>query len=213
MQMATILMKRYPFLLLVMLGTIAFSGCNGDDDDAVRTIIISGDPEGADFYSDLPEPDTMLFTNIHVTTREFDINNDGVMDVTFIAERDTIVDGGTPVRAVRKLSIRATDEENNVQVFVSTLNGQVRAYGRGMVINRNNAIWTTLREEMPLVLAGLDQSLTSGQTDESGNWNALMEHCIGFLMPSNPEVMTWFEIDVLSADSWVYHDHAAFTLE
>lgn len=206
-------MRSNLFLLLMVISTIALSGCNGDDDDAVRTIIIAGDPEGADFFSDLPEPDTMLFTNIHVTPREFDINNDGVMDVTFIAERDTVTDGGIPVRAVRKLSIRATDEESNIPVFVSTLDNLVRVYGRGLVINRNNALWTTLRNETPLVLAGLDQDLTTGQTDQSGNWNALREACIGFLMPSDPEVMVWFEISVLGADNWIYNDHAAFTLE
>ena len=202
-------MKRV-LIFLVVMTTVIIMGCK-DDDGAERTIIIAGDPEGAFYYSDIPEPDTMIFSGIHMTTRDFDLNNDGVMDISFVAERDTTLDGDTPSSTTKALRIRATDPSDN-PVFISTLGDDVRAYSRGQVINRNNAIWTTLTAT-PLVLTEIEQNLTSGQTDETGNWNGLREQCIGFILPQSPEIMMWFEMGVLNGDSWIYNDHAAFTLD
>ena len=198
-------------LMLLFFAGVVFISCDDDGGSGTRSVIIAGDPEGAAFFSELAEPDTMIYTKVHTATRDFDLDDDGRMDITIISERDTIYDAGLAVRTTRQLSIVATDPQDN-PLFVSTLNQLVRIYGRGIVINLNNSIWTALTST-PMILASSDQDLTSGQTDIGGNWNSTIQQSMGFLLPGDPEIMAWLELSVLGIDSYVYHDHASFTLD
>ena len=202
-------LKFFTLLTLTILATTIW-GCK-EDSQSPRTVIIAGDPEGATYFSDLMEPDSMIFNSIHSSSRDFDLDNDGVMDITITSMRDTIYDAGIAITETRQLAIRGTDPENNV-VFISTLGQETHIYGRGQVINRNNAIWTALQED-PILMAGSTQNLLNGQTEITGNWNSMTAVCLGFLLPRDEEWLAWLELTVRNVDNFYYNDHAAYILD
>lgn len=207
-------MAKTLFLLYVAIAaSLMLSSCDNDPEPSARDSILTGESEGALFYSNLVEPDTTLNDNIHVTTREVELDGEPGADLLIVAEMDTILDAdNNPVSATKRLSIRAADGANPISVAVLGTNS-VRVYGAAQFITFNNTAWLLVTDD-PITLASSSQNLTTGQSEIEGEWNGQIQQYMGLLLQGETAVlMSWVELSVLSFDNYVFHNSATYVLD
>ncbi len=198
---------------ILTLISITIVSCDDDPQPTNRDSVLTGEFEDALFYSDLQEPDTTLKDNIHVTTREVELDGEPGADLLIIAEMDTIYDGSNnPVAATKRLSIKTADNADPISVAVTGTDA-VRIYGKAQFITFNNTAWLLVTDQ-PIILASSRQDLTSGQSVIEGEWNGLVKQYMGLLLIRNGvDLMSWVELSVLSFDNYVFHNSATYALD
>jgi hypothetical protein len=198
---------------VIALMAVTIISCDDDPEPTNRDSVLTGEFEGALFYSDLQEPDTTLKDIIHVTTREVELDGEPGADLLIIAEMDTIFDGNNnPVAATKRLSIKAVDNAGPVSVAVTGTDA-ARIYGKAQFITFNNTAWLLVTDD-PIILASSRQDLTSGQSVVEGEWNGLVKQFMGLLLIRNGlDLMSWVELSVLSFDNYVFHNTATYALD
>ncbi len=209
-------MKLREIFGALLLAILALSVVSCDDDDPApdsRDSVLTGEFEDALFYTNLQEPDTTLMDNIHVTTREIELDGQPGADLLIVAEMDTILDADdNPIAATKRLSLRAADGANPISVAVTGID-EVRSYGKAQFITFNNTAWLLVTDS-PIILASSRQDLTSGQSEITGLWNGLIKQYMGVFLQSDTGVlMSWIELSVLNFDNYVFHNAATYQLD
>lgn len=187
-------MRRYQWILGLVLLTVAVLSCGSDDGDGGITDeqrqLIMGQETGIGlFYSNLSVPLVLARDEVHSNVRELDINNDGVVDIELRAYQE--------FSGNRGLTVTTPSDSTRI-----SLDGQmaVKALENGDIVTVSTETWGSADA---LALAVTEAGVVSG------NWVGAGTRFIAFRMDIGiSRFLGYIEISVEDFDNYSLHNFA-----
>lgn len=184
-------MKRIQALFLLSI-LFLVSSC-GDDDEGGFTEeqrqLVMGDATSTNIVSlGLTSPIEVSLDQVHITSRELDINFDQEIDITLSAYEEFSGNKGLTLNT----------ESMEVRVSVDG-DGNVKALAEGDVVTTTSETWGNA-ESLPL-------AVLTGQTI-TGVWNGLQNRYVAVRIDiNNAKYLGWIELSVDSYDNYSFHNY------
>lgn len=184
-------MKRIQVLLLLSLVFIV-SSC-GDDDEGGFTEeqrqLVMGDATSTNVVSlGLTSPIVVSLDQVHITSRELDINFDQEIDITLSAYEEFSGNKGLTLNT-ESVDVRVSVDED----------GNIKALTEGDAVTTTSETWINAAT-LPLATL-MDQTTT-------GVWNGLQNRYVAVRIDiNNAKYLGWIELSVDSYDNYSFHNY------
>lgn len=184
------ILKRLTMLSIIVI----LSACGSDDGSGIseeQQQLIMGDATGTGVVQlGLTAPITVAKDQVHITTRELDINFDGETDITIRAYEEF---GGS----AKGLSI--TTNNTDTRILLDG-NGDVTALNSGDIVTVLSETWG-FSDQLPLAVL-MDQTT-------SGLWNGLQNKFVAVRIDTGGNrFLAWIELSVANYDNYSFHNFA-----
>jgi len=190
------MMRRTLGLLAIL--AVTFLACGGDDDgggitDEQRQLVM-GQSEGVGlFFTGLTDPLVLARDEVHSNVREFDLNSDGVIDISIRAFQEFSGNKGLTIST-----------ENDSTVVSLTTDTVIKALEEGDIVTLTTETWGAA-DQLPLAVS------ESGNT--TGVWNMLGRRYVAVRMDiGNSRFLAWIELSVEDFDNYSFYNLALRTV-